>query len=112
MTSHVYAPKADSNHSEIAGWYENAMCLVFDVHELGGFVDLLVRIPTYVGSILQMVEIKTTTGDVTKAQALLHKLWGGYCVAIVRTREDVLAHVKRVQDRYRPGGNHETQNPP
>ena len=43
MSHYVYAPKADSNHAEIIGFYEELFCSVLDLHKVGGGApDLLV----------------------------------------------------------------------
>lgn len=94
--NYVYAPKADANHAEVAGWYEALYCLVKDVHKLPGFVDLVVRITTKRGFVVNLVEIKTTDGELTRGQATLARDWGSV-VVMVQTREDVFAHVERVR---------------
>jgi hypothetical protein len=101
MPSYVYAPKGDTNHAEISGYYIELMCLVFDTHTLPGFVDLVVRIPTRGGTVLQMVEIKTDKGAVQPRQRRLQRDWGPACIALVRTQQDVIEHVERVQARAR-----------
>jgi hypothetical protein len=101
MSDYVYAPKADANHSEVAGWYEELMCLTLDVHKLPGFVDLLVRIPTRGGAILQLVEIKTGEGKIKASQERFMRDWGGFVVAVIRTQADVAEHVERVQGRFK-----------
>jgi hypothetical protein len=99
--SYVYAPKMDANHAEVAGWYEELMCLTKDVHKLGNFVDLVVRIPTRGGAILQLMEIKTEEGTLKASQKTFLRDWGGFCVAVVRTQADVIEHVERVQARFK-----------
>ena len=99
--SYVYAPKADANHAEVTRWYEELWCLVKDVHKLPGFVDLVVRIPTRAGAILQMVEIKTCDGKPTARQERQAREWGPGVYALVRTEWDVRNHVERVQARFK-----------
>jgi hypothetical protein len=105
---HVYAPHADQNHTQVIKWYEELYCLVFDVHKLARFVDLVVRIPTKGGATLQLVEIKTEDGKLTAKQEQLQRLWGGWCIATVRTHEDVMRHVRLVQARFHEHGRAET----
>jgi hypothetical protein len=93
---HVYAPRADANHQEVAGWYEALYCLVKDVHKLPGFGDLAVRITTKRGFVINIVEIKTGDGKLTSAQATFARDWGSV-VVMVQTRDDVFAHVERVR---------------
>ena len=91
----------DSNQSAIAGWYEELMCLVYDSHKWGGgFGDLVIRCPTRQGGILQIVEVKTAEGKLGPSQETFLRQWGTGCVAVVRTREDVHAHVQRIQRKH------------
>ncbi len=99
--SYVYAPKADANHAEVSAWYEQSWCLVKDVHKLAGFVDLIVRIPTRGGGVLQMVEIKTEEGKPSGKQDRMAREWGVGVYALVRTAADVTEHVERVQGRFK-----------
>ena len=98
---HVYAPKADANHGEVAAWYEQSWCLVEDVHKLPNFVDLIVKIPTRCGGILQKVEIKTTDGKLSPKQERRMREWGPSVYVVVRTEADVREHVERVQGRFK-----------
>lgn len=92
----------DANHNEIASLYEAHMCLTFDTHAVGlGFGDIVVRIPTRRGSVLQIVEIKTDEGRLSGSQERFVGEWGVACVAQVRTPEDVRNHVRDVQERNR-----------
>jgi len=82
--------------------YEQNMCLVADTHMVGfGFGDIVVRIPTRRGSVLQIVEIKTDEGRLEKSQERFVGEWGVACVACVRTPEDVAHHVRTIQERNR-----------
>jgi hypothetical protein len=101
VTQFTYAPHADANHALITKAYEELLCLTFDTHKLGGFVDLLVRIPTRGGPILQLVEIKTEDGVLRQSQERFIRDWGGYVVQVVRDRTDVQMHVERVQGRFK-----------
>jgi len=78
------------------------MCMTFDVHTVPGFVDLIVRIPTKDGPILQMVEVKTEDGPMEPHQETLRRVWGGFCVQVIRTQRDVMFHVEQVQARHPP----------
>lgn len=92
----------DANHADVAGWYEELMCQVFDTHILGkGFGDMVVRIPTRMGGIVQIVEVKTEDGVLSLSQERFIGEWGRGCVAIVRTREDVHVHVDRVRMAFK-----------
>src|SRR5260370_32948826 len=86
--SYVYATKAHTNHSGVAGWYEELYCLVKDVHKLPGFVDLVVRITTKRGFVVNLVEIKTGDGKLKPAQVTFARDWGSV-VVMVQTRDDV-----------------------
>lgn len=101
MSQYTYAPHQDANHAEITKAYEELMCMTFDTHKLGGFIDLLVRIPTRGGPTLQLVEIKTSDGELRQSQERFIRDWGGYVVSVVRDRGDVQAHVERVQGRFK-----------
>jgi len=87
----------DSNHSEIAAAYEELFCLVQDTSIVGGgFPDMVVRIPTRRGPVVALVECKVVWGTLSIAQQSFAALWGSACV-LVRSRQDVLAHVERVR---------------
>jgi hypothetical protein len=101
VNQYVYAAHADANHAAITKAYEELMCLTFDTHKLGGFVDLAVRVPTRGGPILQFVEIKTEEGTLRQSQERFIRDWGGFVVAVVRDRGEVQAHVARVQGRFK-----------
>jgi VRR-NUC domain len=88
----------DANHADVQRWYEDLYCLVFDTHALGcGFPDLLVGIPTRMGRVLALVEVKTSGGTLRPSQETFIRQWGSGSVEIVQTREDVFAHVERVR---------------
>ena len=89
--------KPDANHADVAKWYEELYCIVFDSHGMGGgFPDLVVRISTRKGHAVALVEVKTADGTLRPSQERFIRDWGS-CVAIVQTREDVFAHVERVR---------------
>jgi len=63
----------------------------------GGFGDLVVKIPTKRGAILQIVEVKTLDGTLRRNQERFIEEWGTSVVTVVATREDVHNHVDRVR---------------
>ena len=88
----------DANHGQVATWYQELYCLAFDCHSLGGgFPDLLVGIPTRIGRVLALVEVKTADGRLKPSQETFIRQWGTGCIEIVQTREDVFRHVERVR---------------
>ena len=90
----------DANHSDVTKWYEDLYCRVQDTHKVGGgFGDLVVRIPTRRGGVVSIVEVKTTDGTLRPSQERFLAEWGASVVEVVCTREDVFAHVQRVQGR-------------
>jgi hypothetical protein len=97
MGQHVYAPKQDANHAELVAAYEALYCKVQDTHKVGlGFPDIVVKISTKRGPVMNAVEIKTADGVLSAKQKRVLADWGS-CVAVVQTREDVFAHVERVR---------------
>ena len=100
MSHYVYAPKADSNHAEIMGWYEELYCSVLDLHKVGGGApDLLVGC----AGRSELVEVKPEAGQLRANQVLFNKLWRGNKVVLVRTRADVVNHVKNIRERVSRG---------
>lgn len=95
--NYVYAPKADLNHGDVTKWYEELFCRVVDTHKVGGGAgDLVVKIPTKRGPVMNWVEVKTMDGKLRPNQQRFIAEWGSL-VAVVQTREDVFAHVERVR---------------
>lgn len=87
----------DANHSEVTRWYEELYCRVIDTHAVGGGAgDIIVRITTKRGPVMNWVEIKTADGTLRPNQERFLAEWGS-CAAVVQTREDVFAHVERVR---------------
>ena len=95
--SRVYAPKADSNHGEIRGFYEDLYCSVYDVHIVPGFVDFVVGVQTKHGRVNELVEVKTEDGKPTAKQKRFACEWRGKAPVVVRTKADVIAHVERLR---------------
>lgn len=87
----------DANHGDVTQWYEDLYCRVVDTHKVGGgFGDLVVRIPTRKGGVVAVVEVKTSDGPLRASQERFIAEWGAV-VEVVRSREDVFAHVERVR---------------
>lgn len=98
----------DSSHAVIVARYEAHLCLAHDTSTLGrSFPDVMVRIPTRRGGVLQLVEVKSPgdevvrRGELTEAQKLFASQWGPGCVVCVWDEGDVDAHVYRVKERFR-----------
>jgi hypothetical protein len=91
--------RPDANHNQIADAYRSLYCSVFDSHACGlGFPDLVVGI----GGVTVLVEIKSEDGELRASQNLFIRSWRGSKVEVVRTTEDVIAHVQRVRSRFNP----------
>lgn len=90
--------KPDANHGDVKGWYLQLGCSVADTKDAGlGVPDL------FVGAVgvCDPVEVKTEDGDLLASQKTFIASWRGPKVAIVRTREDVIAHVHDMRKRAR-----------
>lgn len=97
MSHYVYAPKRDANHGEIVATYEALHCGVVDTHKLGdSFPDILVHFSGYCAP----VEIKYEDGDLSAGQKKFIANWKGPKIWVVRTREDVIAHVTKIRSRF------------
>ena len=100
MGRYVYAPKADQNHSEIVGAYNELYCSVLDLHKVGeSCPDLLVGC----AGRSELVEIKQEAGQLSPGQVLFNNLWRGNKVVIVRNRADVINHVGNIRERASRG---------
>lgn len=89
--------RTDANHAAIVATYEALYCRVLDTHKVGGGAgDIVVKITTKRGPVMNWVEIKTSDGRLSKSQERFAAEWGS-CVAVVQTRDDVFAHVERVR---------------
>lgn len=96
MPARLGAP--DENQAEIIAAYEALGCSVHDTHEVGfGFPDLVVGMSTQDGRITELVECKSLTGRMEKSQERFARDWRGSPVVVVRTADDVAAHVQRVR---------------
>lgn len=90
MRSHLPHRK-DANHNEIAGYFTDLGCSVFDASKFGdGFPDIVVG---FCGQ-NHLVEIKTPSGELTPAQEGLIERWRG-TITVVGTKEDVIAMVQK-----------------
>lgn len=83
--------KKDANHDEIEAEYRRHHCLVVSLNRVGnGCPDLLV----FGYNRFALVEVKLPTGKLTDDQEKFHKVWP---VQVVRTKDDVAAHVMRMK---------------
>lgn len=92
------AARVDANHSEVKRWYEQLHVQVADCRRVGdGVPDL------FVGTlgVTDPVEIKDKQGRLTEAQKKFIARWAGSPVRIVRTLDDVVAHVDDMRRRGR-----------
>ena len=86
----------DANAAELMQVYRDLGCSVHDTHAVGfGFPDAVCG---WVG-VTELVEFKTADGDFTPPQRTFIRDWRGSKVRVVRTREDVCAHVTEVRRR-------------
>lgn len=94
--------RADKNHSEVRGWYEELFCSVVDLHGVGGGCpDLLVG---FAGR-SELVEVKTEHGQLEPSQVTFGKTWRGSKITVVRTHADVINHVQNVRERISRGSH-------
>jgi hypothetical protein len=71
---------------------------VIDLHGVGfGCPDLAVGFQR----ITELVEVKSEAGQLEASQVTFNKTWRGNKVVIVRTRADVINHVKNIMERSR-----------
>ena len=85
----------DENHSEIVDRYEALGCTVQDLSSVGGGCpDLLVGGTSVKGRWDRLVEIKTESGTLERNQVRFWRDWRGRKPIVVRSAEDVYAHVK------------------
>lgn len=92
--------KPDANHAEIADMYRSLHCSVFETNRVGfGYPDLTVGI----GGVTCLVEVKDGEGKLRASQLTFIRDWRGSKVEVVRTPDDVIAHVTRIRARYAQG---------
>jgi hypothetical protein len=90
--------KPDANHSQVKAWYEELGCKVADTKDAGlGVPDLFVGC---VG-LTDPVEVKTEGGDLLPSQRTFIANWRGSKVWIIRTHDEVIAHVNDMRTRAR-----------
>ena len=90
--------KRDANHGEIVKWYRDLGCYVAETQDAGlGVPDLFVGC----AGITDPVEVKTEVGDLEESQKVFIAAWRGSRVWIVRTFDEVTAHVQNMRRRAR-----------
>lgn len=88
--------KRDANHAEIVKWYRELGCSVAETQDAGlGVPDLFVGC---VG-LTDPVEIKTEDGELLPSQEAFIRGWRGSDTPVVRTQDDVIAHVQAMRRR-------------
>lgn len=90
--------KRDGNHAEIAACYRDAGATFQDLAAVGGGVpDGVVGFR----GVTDLVEIKDPAGEdkIYPVQLTWHRSWRGSVVRVVRTRDDVLDHLRAMVAR-------------
>jgi hypothetical protein len=86
--------RPDANHADVVKWYQDCFCSVVDTHKLGfGFPDLVIGC----AGLTELAEIKTEDGELLPSQRTFVKSWRGSKVTVIRTQDDVIAHVQRMR---------------
>jgi hypothetical protein len=89
------AAKVDGNHAMLADVYRRLGCKVRSTARLGdGFPDLLVGL----GTTIALVEVKTAKGKLEPEQ---EEFMADFPVRVVRSEQDVLAHVAALKATIR-----------
>jgi hypothetical protein len=89
--------RRDSNHTDVVKWYRDLGCSVFDLADVAlGCPDLLVGM----AGVTCIVEVKSADGTLTGLQKTFLAGWRGGEVTIVRTQDEVIAHVQAVRKRF------------
>jgi len=97
---HSAFAKRDSNHDALVKVYQSLHCGVIDTHAMGfGFPDLLVHFSGYCAP----VEIKSEDGALEASQERFIRDWKGPKIEIVRSPEEVIAHVMGIRRRQAVG---------
>jgi len=97
---HSAFAKRDSNHDALVKVYQSLHCGVIDTHAMGfGFPDLLVHFSGYCAP----VEIKSEDGALEASQERFIRDWKGPKIEIVRTPDEVIAHVMGIRRRQAVG---------
>jgi len=90
--------KRDANHSEVASWYRDLGCAVAETPDAGlGVPDLFIGC----AGITDPVEVKTPEGDLLPSQKTFIESWRGSKVWVIRTFDEVAAHVQNMRRRAR-----------
>jgi hypothetical protein len=103
MTRSYTFSRKDGNHNELSQTYAELGCSCIDMSAMGqGFPDAVVG----AAGITDLVEFKSALGELEPGQKRFHRDWCGSTIWIVRTREEVIAHVQHMRKRarmFRPG---------
>jgi hypothetical protein len=92
--------RPDANHGDVVSSYEQLFCSVVDLHAVGfGCPDLMIGC----SGLTELAEVKTEEGDLLPSQITFQKSWRGSKVVIIRTQEDVIAHVTRMRQKQATG---------
>jgi hypothetical protein len=85
----------DANHSEVMAALRKLGCSVEDCSAIGrrGVPDLLCGL----AGVTFLVEIKTTTGELSGDQVDWHRAWKGALVFTIRTAEECATLCKRIR---------------
>lgn len=100
MTINYRKVHTDGNHWEVVGWYEQLGCSVRDCSAFGGgFPDITVGCT----GVTDLVEIKMADGKLRASQIKFNEGWRGALPVVVRTFEEVHAHVIDMRKRALQG---------
>lgn len=92
--------RRDSNHGDIAKWYEAAYCTVIDLSHVGfGCPDLAVAL----AGRMYLREIKTAAGNLEASQTTFAATWRGPKIEVVRTQADVINDVLNLRQAISRG---------
>lgn len=90
--------KKDANHNDVVSWYRQLGCSVAETQDAGlGVPDLFVGCC----GVSDPVEIKTADGKLEPSQQTFVLSWRGSSTRIVRTQDEVIAHVQDMRRRVR-----------
>ena len=93
----IEAPR-DANQSERVREYEQLGCIVIDLGSIGmGCPDLLIGC----AGVTDLAEVKMPDEDLLPSQQTFNARWRGSRAWLVRTLDDVIAHVKDMRRRAR-----------
>lgn len=88
----------DANHGQVVNWYRDLGCAVAQTQDAGlGVPDLFIGC---VG-ITDPVEVKTEDGKLRESQKTFISTWRGSKVWVVRSQDEVIAHVTDMRRRAR-----------